>query len=119
MASRQTTITNDLRIDSAKFEAIAVSEETVKAKTVLEHITTTGAKWYTVGAETYRKMRDEGKTALPPPVYLPAAQDIEIPSRNEGRNIPVRIYEPENGLPSRGIIMHCHGGGFVLSTHKQ
>jgi acetyl esterase/lipase len=119
MASRETPITSDLRIDADKFNPAAISEETIKSKAVLEHVTTTGAKWHTVGAARYRKMRDEGKTPLPLPVYLPAARDIEIPSRDEGRGIPVRIYEPENGLPSRGILLHCHGGGFVLLSHKQ
>jgi acetyl esterase/lipase len=119
MTSHKTTITSDLKVNAAKFDPTAVSEETVKVKAVLENITNTGAKWHTVGPAEYRKMRDEGKTALPPPVYLPAARDIEIPSRDQGRVIPVRIYEPENGLPSKGIILHCHGGGFVLLSHNQ
>jgi acetyl esterase/lipase len=119
MASVKTTCTSDLNINAARFEKAAISEETVKIKAVLEHITTTGAKWHTVGAAKYRKMVEEGKTPLPPPVYLPTARDIEIPSRDEERHIPIRMYEPENGLPSRGILLHCHGGGFVLLSHKQ
>jgi acetyl esterase/lipase len=119
MASIDTTVTSDLSINASRFETDAISEETVKIKAMLEHITTIGAKWHTVGAAQYRKMCDEGMTTLPLPVYLPAAGDVEIPSRDRGRDIPVRIYEPENGLPSRGILLHCHGGGFVLLSHKQ
>jgi acetyl esterase/lipase len=119
MAFKDTTITSDLSINASMFEMAAISEETIKIKAMLQKITTTDAKWHAVGAASYRKMGDEGKTTLPPPTYLPAARDIEIPSRDLGREIPVRIYEPENGLPSKGILLHCHGGGFVLLSHKQ
>ncbi|KAJ2969348.1 hypothetical protein NUW58_g10011 [Xylaria curta] len=34
-----------------------------------------------------------------------------------GRAIPVRVYKPNNGQPSKGILLHAHGGGYVLGSH--
>ncbi|KAI0456727.1 Alpha/Beta hydrolase protein [Xylaria acuta] len=119
MVPTETRITSDLSIDAAKFDPAAVTEQTVNVKAMLERMYDSGPKWYEVGAANYRKMRDEGKTPLPPPIYLPTARDVAIPSRDAGRDIPVRICEPHNGRPSRGILLHCHGGGFVLLSHQQ
>lgn len=68
-----------------------------------------------VGAPAYRKMRWEGKTPLPKPVVLPDGINGEIPSRDPGRSIPYRMFKPENGM-SKGILMHIHGGGWVLQS---
>jgi acetyl esterase/lipase len=112
-------ITSDIILDASKFHPSSVSEETKKINAVLENITTNGPRWYEVGIAKYREMRETGETPLPIPVYLPETRDATLPSRDEGRDIPLRVYRPDNGLPSKGIIMHFHGGGFVLATHKQ
>ncbi|KAI0530325.1 acetyl esterase [Xylaria digitata] len=50
------------------------------------------------------------------PVRLPEAQELKIPSREPGRDIPVRVYKPDNGDPSKGILLHIHGGGYTLGS---
>ena len=55
---------------------------------------------------------------LPEPVHLTEALDANVPSRETGRDIPVRVYKPDIGQPSKGILLHVRGGGFVLAAHK-
>ena len=112
-------IASDITLDVSKFRPENVTESTKKAAALLENITTSGPKWWEVGIEKYREMRDLGQTPLPKPVYLLGALDGTIPSRHAGREIAVRIYKPDNGRPSKGIFLHFHGGGFVLATHKE
>lgn len=112
-------ITSDLTLDATRFHPSNVTEETKETNRLLEDITFKGPQWHEVGIAKYRQMRETGETPLPVPVYLPAARDATIPSRDVGRDIPVRVYAPENGQPSSGIFLHIHGGGFVLATHKQ
>ena len=66
------------------------------------------------------KARDggQGQTLLPEPVHLTEALDANVPSREIGRDISVRVYKPDNGQPSKGILLHVRGGGFVLAAHK-
>ena len=112
-------ITSDLVLDVSKFLLSSVSEETRKTNSVVEDITIKSPQWHEVGVAKYRQMRETGETPLPVPVYLPAAQDATVPSRDAGRDIPIRVYEPDNGQPSKGIFLHFHGGGFVLLSHRQ
>ncbi len=100
-------------------ESGSVSEETRKMNSVVEDMTIKSPQWHEVGATKYRQMRERGETPLPVPVYLPGARDATLPSRDAGRDIPIRVYEPEEGRPSKGIFLHFHGGGFVLSSHRQ
>ncbi|EFQ99793.1 acetyl esterase [Nannizzia gypsea CBS 118893] len=109
---------SDLTIDVTKFHPSNVTEEVKKVNTFIENVTKNGPKWDEVGAEKYRQMRETGETPLPVPVYLSDAIDATLPSRDAGRDIPLRVFRPENGLPSKGIYLHFHGGGFVLGTHK-
>ncbi|KAK2879990.1 hypothetical protein FQN49_000683 [Arthroderma sp. PD_2] len=111
-------IKSDFTIDATKFHPNNVSEETKKMNAFLETVTENGPKWHEVGVETYREMRETGETPLPVPVYLPDAQDATLPSREAGREIPLRVIRPDNGLPSKGVFLHFHGGGFILGTHK-
>jgi acetyl esterase/lipase len=113
------TITSDLTLDASKFSPENVGADTKKTNDFLESISTKGPRWYEVGVAKYREMRETGETPLPVPVYLPEAKDSTVPSRDPGRSIPVRVYTPDNGQPSKGIFLHIHGGGFVLTTHKQ
>ena len=113
------TISTDISLDATRFDPEKISEETKKINGFLETATTKGPRWHEVGVEKYRQMRETGETPLPVPVYLPEAKDAEFPARDPGRTIPVRVYAPDDGKPSKGIILHMHGGGFVLATHKQ
>ena len=70
-----------------------------------------------VGAAKYREMRMKGQTPLPKPVILPQGQDIQLPSRDSNRTIPCRLLEPSSGS-SKGVILHIHGGGWVLMSEK-
>ena len=112
-------ITSDITLDVSRFRPENVTEPTKKAAAFLESITTEGPRWWEVGIEKYREMRELGQTPLPKPVYLPEALDGNVASRDAGREIPIRIYKPDSGQPSKGVFLHFHGGGFVLATHKQ
>ncbi|KAL3481269.1 Alpha/Beta hydrolase protein [Aspergillus californicus] len=109
------SIQTDLTIDASKFALENVSESTTQANTLLEKITTGGPRWYDVGAAKYREMHMQGKIALPPPVSLPNATSATVPARENGREIPIRVYKPDNGR-SKGVFLHSHGGGFVLGS---
>ena len=61
-----------------------------------------------VGAEKYRQMRANGETPLPKFTKIESGKDGSIPSRDKGRDILTRIFEPE-GQPSRGVYLHIHG----------
>jgi acetyl esterase/lipase len=37
-----------------------------------------------------------------------------IPSREQGRSIPYRVFRPKG--ESRGVHLHIHGGGWVLQS---
>lgn len=60
-------------------------------------------------------MRANGETPLPAPVVLDTGKDIQLPSREKGRQIACRVFEPEKGK-SKGIFYHIHGGGWVLQN---
>lgn len=60
-------------------------------------------------------MRWNGETPLPKPVVIESGVNSSIPSRDEGRSIPVRIFQP-NGGQAKGVFMHIHGGGWVLNS---
>ncbi|KAL2845051.1 Alpha/Beta hydrolase protein [Aspergillus pseudoustus] len=107
---------SDLTINSARFLAENVAESTKQANAVLADITANSPKWYQVGSARYREMQESGKTPLPPPVLLPNAIEATAPSRDSARQIPVRVYQPDNE-PSKGIFLHIHGGGHVLGSH--
>ena len=111
-------ITSDITLDISKFRPENVTESTKKAAALLENITPNRPRWWEVGIENNREMREIGQTPLPKPVYLPEALDGTFPSRDAGRRIYIRIYKPDNGRPSKGIFLHFYGGGFVLATHK-
>ena len=111
-------LTSDINIDTTRFHPANITEETLKTNQLLETVTRKGPHWYEVGVAKYRQMRETGETPLPVPVYLPGARDCSVPSRERGREIPLRVYAPDNGQPSKGVFMHIHGGGFVLSSHK-
>jgi dipeptidyl aminopeptidase/acylaminoacyl peptidase len=112
-------ITSDITLNVSNFSLDSVTDDTKETNAFLEGITTKGPRWHEIGAEKYRQMRETGETPLPLPVYLSEAKDSAVSSRDAGRSIPIRVYTPDNGQPSKGIFLHIHGGGFVLATHRQ
>ncbi|KAL2813912.1 Alpha/Beta hydrolase protein [Aspergillus granulosus] len=109
-------IESDLTIDASKFLPENVAESTKQANATIADVASNAPKWYQVGAAQYREMQASGKTPLPPPVFLPNAIEATIPSRNAGRQIPIRVYMPDNE-PSTGVFLHIHGGGCVFGSH--
>lgn len=66
-------------------------------------------------------MRDKGQTAHPALVVIPTGKNITIPSRDASRSIPCRLFYPEPATSesaSKGIILHFHGGGWVLGNEN-
>lgn len=53
---------------------------------------------------------------MPRDTLLEPAKTISLPSRQSDRQIPCRIIYPTSGSPS-GVMLHMHGGGWVLMTH--
>ncbi|ROW01899.1 hypothetical protein VMCG_05554 [Cytospora schulzeri] len=111
-------ITSDITIDIAKLQAEQIDASTKKFNQIIEGNRGKHPKWYEVGAAAFRQMAKEGKGPMPVPAKLPNARDAAIPSREPGRDIPVRVYVPDNGKPSRGVFLYLHGGGFVVGTHQ-
>lgn len=112
-------IISNITLDAAVFHPNSVSEETEEINDMIEKITTIGPRWWEVGAAKYRKMRESGETPFPVPVYLPAAWDTTVPSRDFVRDISLRVYSPDNGEASKGVILHFHPGGWVIGSQKQ
>ncbi|EME43335.1 hypothetical protein DOTSEDRAFT_80769 [Dothistroma septosporum NZE10] len=106
---------SDLKLDYSKFDPSSITQKTNDFNEGLMKIMNSGPKWYQVGAEKYRQMRWNGETPLPKPVVLESGKDGKIPSREAGRDIPTRTFEPEHGK-SKGLFLHIHGGGWVLQT---
>lgn len=69
-------------------------------------------------------MRRKGESFLPAPVLHEDAMNINIPSREPGRDIPCRLMYPsgrqsaEDRKKCKGTILHIHGGGWVLGDHE-
>ena len=128
-------LNSDATLDRAKFDPHSVSEKTEKLNQHLVQQTLSQPAWWKVrdeswhltgstyssivkvGAAKYRQMRKDGQTALPKPVILDSGRKLLIPSRDRGRDIPCRIFTPDVGN-ARGVFMHIHGGGWVLSTEE-
>jgi acetyl esterase/lipase len=64
-------------------------------------------------------MRWNNETPSPRPPILDNGKDSKIPSREAGREIPIRVFSPDSE-PVKGVFLHIHGGGWVLqSEHYQ
>ena len=112
-------IKSDITINAAAFHPDSVSEETQNTNVMIENFTASGPQWWEVGAAKFREMTELGETHLPIPTYLPAAWDASVPSRDPDREIPLRVYNPDNGEANKGVILYFRGGGFVLGNQKQ
>lgn len=75
-----------------------------------------------VGAPLAREARKNGKGPFPIPTVLEDGIDLTIPSRENGREIPCRLMFPqsrkseEERKGTRGVVLHIHGGGWVVSS---
>ncbi|ORY77758.1 alpha/beta hydrolase fold-domain-containing protein [Protomyces lactucae-debilis] len=74
-------------------------------------------KWWDIGAQEYRDKRAAGLTAFPKPVIL-EHREVQVQSRDSGRTIPVRVISPGDEAAAKGIFIHIHGGGWVLSSSE-
>jgi acetyl esterase len=63
-----------------------------------------------VPPEVSRTARREGRSIFPPPVFLPEAREIAVPTRSGTTR--VRVLAPEG--EATGLYVHIHGGGWVL-----
>ncbi|KAK3202225.1 hypothetical protein GRF29_161g510469 [Pseudopithomyces chartarum] len=106
---------SDLTIDASKLDRSLTDKKTQELNEKLGQIARAGPKWYEIGAAAYRKLRAEGRTAFPKPIILPEGINGTIPSREPDREIPYRMFKPENGA-SKGVLLHIHGGGWVLQS---
>lgn len=114
------SIASDLTLDASRFRKANTPEDegTAKLNAALEHVAINGPKWWVDGAVKYRERFEAGETPLPKPVFLAEARETAIVSRDIDRTIPLHQYEPDNGQPSKAILLHFHGGGFVIGSHK-
>ncbi|KAF2452298.1 alpha/beta hydrolase fold-domain-containing protein [Lineolata rhizophorae] len=112
------SLQSDINVDASRF---APSSITQKTKALNENILKAldGApKWWEIGAHAYRRLRKEGGTAFPKPVVLDTAKTLQLPSRDAGRTIPLRVVRPKDGSAIKGVYAHIHGGGFVLGDEE-
>ncbi|KAI0545611.1 acetyl esterase [Xylaria curta] len=110
-------LASDITINYSRFNPDNATEDTKKYTEFLEKMTTESPNWWDVGAPRFREMMEAGEIGGLKPTRLPEAYDIKIPSREPGRDIPVRVLKPDNGKPSKGILLHAHGGGYCLGSH--
>ncbi|KAI0808836.1 acetyl esterase [Xylaria sp. FL0064] len=111
-------LTSDIVIDYSRFDPNNTSEDTKKYSDFLEKATNSVPRWYEVGAPRFREIIEAGELSGLKPVTLPEASDLAIPFREPGRDIPVRMYRPDKGASSKGILLHIHGGGYTLGGHR-
>jgi acetyl esterase/lipase len=138
------SLKSDVNVDPAKFDRKNIDQETLDFNQKLIKIWADGPRWYEVrsphlthpfekfpftnfpplythtppqvGAAKYRQLRWDGKTPLPKPIVLEHGVNGSLPSRDAGRTIPYRMFKPEGEGESKGLLMHIHGGGWVLQS---
>ncbi|KAI1427354.1 acetyl esterase [Xylaria sp. FL1777] len=111
-------LTGDIVINYSRLDPNNTTEDAKKHGDFLEKATNAVPRWYEVGAVRYREMIEAGDVGGLKPVNLAEAQEINIPSREPGRDIPVRVYKLDNGEASKGILLHIHGGGYTIGSHR-
>jgi acetyl esterase len=99
----------------ALFRPEAIAEDTAKLNEAMVALMTPLPEWWTIGAETTREARRQGRGPFPAPVLSPRARTIVIPGR-DGNEIQLRVIAPDQ---PRGVYLHIHGGGWVLGASNQ
>ncbi|KAK9326888.1 Alpha/Beta hydrolase protein [Lipomyces starkeyi] len=118
------SLQSDVSINVAKFDPANISEQSHKLHEGILAKYEVNPKWWEVGIAKFRQMRLAGETAAVLYPLLPHALDIKIPSREPGRDIPCRLLYPVNRRTEeerrgiKGILLHIHGGGFVLGDER-
>ncbi|KAF1808442.1 hypothetical protein P152DRAFT_405501 [Eremomyces bilateralis CBS 781.70] len=110
-------LTSDITLDASKFAPDAGPAKTYETNKGIQDLMSKTPYWFEVGAPKYREMREKGQTAFPAPRRLPEGKNIEIPSREAGRNIPCRLMLPSSGTV-KGTYLFIHGGGWVLMSES-
>jgi acetyl esterase len=90
-------------------EALA---ETRAFNAQLDALLATQPSLHTLPVAVTRRVRREGGGIFPPPVFLPRARDLVIPSR--AGDLRLRVVVPEGA--TRGVYLHIHGGGWTLGS---
>jgi len=103
---------SDLILDAFKFSPLAVSDDKERFNAKLIEGSKHKPKF---SRDTLENIRAASHLAI---VTLPQGQDVRIPSREKGRNIPCRAFNPEKEEPITGILLHVHGGGYALNSEK-
>ncbi|MCJ1228489.1 hypothetical protein MMC12_005150 [Toensbergia leucococca] len=106
---------SDLSINVSPFRLQAVSKSTEQLNDHLIGLGKTTPKWREVGIEKFREMRRNGETPFPKTIVIESGKTFSIPSRDSGRDILCRVFEPESGQ-NDGVYMHIHGGGWVVQS---
>ncbi|EEU33933.1 uncharacterized protein NECHADRAFT_98282 [Fusarium vanettenii 77-13-4] len=116
---REPELQSDLRLNLNKFHRSSVSPTTIRFNQQLQELEERCEKWHDIGATEYRRRRKEGRTPLPGATLLPSARSDTIPSREDGRTIPIRVLMPQReDTEVHGIFLHFHGGGWVLNDEE-
>jgi acetyl esterase len=95
------------RVEPVEPEALA---EARAFNEQLERLLATQPSVHTIPVAVSRRVRREGGGIFPPPVYLPHARDLSIPSR--GGALRLRVLAPEGA--ATGVYLHIHGGGWTF-----
>ncbi|KAI1298061.1 acetyl esterase [Xylaria venustula] len=111
-------LTSDIVINYSRFDPNNTTEDSKKYSDLLEKMTSSVPRWYEVGAPKFREMMEAGEIGGLKPAPLPEGQEFNVPSREPGRDISVRVYKPDNGEASKGILLHMHGGGYTIGSHR-
>jgi acetyl esterase len=79
----------------------------------LERLLASQPSVHTLPPEIVRRARREGRGIFAPPVLVPEAQDVMIPTR--GGELRLRVLAPTTRAKT-GVYLHLHGGGWVLGA---
>ncbi|KAI1319384.1 acetyl esterase [Xylariaceae sp. FL0255] len=111
-------LASDITIDISRFHPDSITQETKEICAAIEENASKVPYWFEIGAVKFRQMLSRGEGGgFPAPVLLPGAVDAALPSRDAGRDIPIRVYKPDHG-ESKGVVLHIHGGGWTLFSHR-
>jgi acetyl esterase/lipase len=62
----------------------------------------------------YRRREAAGELQFKPPYLDSRTQNLSVPSRDAGRNINCRCFNPISGESIKGVLLFIHGGGWTV-----
>ncbi|CAF9912239.1 MAG: hypothetical protein GOMPHAMPRED_007606 [Gomphillus americanus] len=104
---------SDITLNPAAIDTTTVSPQVTAANAQLKQLGAQTQPWWEVGVQRYRDMRRNGEGVWPKPIILDGTP-AQVPSRDSGRTIPIRIMRPDAEVKIKSVIMYIHGGGWVL-----